>query len=228
MNFRETYSQLKTMGTPQNVKVYKKHGAGDKLFGVSFANLNKIKKKIKIDHPLAEKLWKTGNTDAQTLALMIADPEKLDLRQAESWLKDIKYYMLSNYLGGLVAKTSFAKKAFSKWSKSKKEIFKHCAFDVLATQLKNGVPISKAEAKKILGQIEKEIHSSPNRARNAMNSALIAIGTYVDGMKAEAIKAAKRIGPVEIDHGETNCKTPDAASYIQKAYAHRKKKSKKA
>ncbi len=35
--------------------------------------------------------------------------------------------------------------------------------------------------------------------------------------EAKAIEAAKRIGKVEVDHGETNCKTPDAAPYIEKA-----------
>jgi predicted Ser/Thr protein kinase len=32
----------------------------------------------------------------------------------------------------------------------------------------------------------------------------------------KAIEAAKRIGKVGVDHGETNCKTPNAVSYIEK------------
>jgi hypothetical protein len=31
-----------------------------------------------------------------------------------------------------------------------------------------------------------------------------------------ALDASKRIGTVEVDHGETGCKTPDAAPYIRK------------
>ena len=54
--------------------------------------------------------------------------------------------------------------------------------------------------------------------------ALISIGSYVEGAKNEALAAAKRIGPVEIDHGKTNCKTPDPIAYIEKSYAHNKKK----
>ena len=38
--------------------------------------------------------------------------------------------------------------------------------------------------------------------------------------------AAKRIGKVEVDHGETGCKTQDAVTYIQKAKAHRARKKK--
>jgi hypothetical protein len=38
------------------------------------------------------------------------------------------------------------------------------------------------------------------------------------------VTAAQRIGAVEVDHGETGCKTPDAAAYIAKARAHRRRK----
>ena len=155
---------------------------------------------------------------------MVADPEQLTFKEAEAWLGDIHYYMLSNYLGALVAQTPFAERAFAKWSKSKKEIVKHCGYDLLATLLKNGHAFEKVDIANELARIEKDIQRAPNRAKNAMNMALIAIGVYVDGMKSAAIAAARRIGVVEVDHGETYCKTPDAAGYIVKGYAHRTRK----
>jgi hypothetical protein len=36
--------------------------------------------------------------------------------------------------------------------------------------------------------------------------------------------AARRIGKVEVDHGDTAWKTPDAASYIDKTWAHSESK----
>ena len=69
----------------------------------------------------------------------------------------------------------------------------------------------------MLATIEKEIHRSPNWARYAMNGALISIGVYKPTLRKKAIEAAKRIGKVEVDHGETYCKTPDAVPYIEKA-----------
>ena len=55
-----------------------------------------------------------------------------------------------------------------------------------------------------------------------MNSALIGIRNRA--LEQKALAAAKRIGQVEVDHGETGCKTPDAAAYIRKAVERRKKK----
>lgn len=46
MNYQQVMRELKALGTAQNVKVYQRHGAGDNLFGVSFANLYKLQKKI--------------------------------------------------------------------------------------------------------------------------------------------------------------------------------------
>jgi hypothetical protein len=55
-----------------------------------------------------------------------------------------------------------------------------------------------------------------------MNGALIAIGLRNPRLEKKAVAAAKRIGKVEVDHGETSCETPDAAAYIAKAKARRR------
>ena len=47
MTFDEVMSQLAAMGTEQNRRVYARRGAGDNQFGVSFANLNLLKKSYK-------------------------------------------------------------------------------------------------------------------------------------------------------------------------------------
>ncbi len=61
------------------------HGARENMFGVSFANLNKLKKQLKTNHELALELWSLQNTDAQTLATMIADPAEMTEATAEKW-----------------------------------------------------------------------------------------------------------------------------------------------
>ena len=75
-----------------------------------------------------------------------------------------------------------------------------------------------------LAQIEKTIHSAPNAQRYAMNAAIIAIGCRSAALRKAAAAASKRIGPVEIDHGDTDCKTPVATESLDKAWAHSKAK----
>jgi len=216
MTYTEVMAELKKLGTAQNVKVYKRHGAGENLFGVSFANLNKLQKKIKLDHKLALQLWESGNTDARTLATMIVDPKQITSAQADKWIENLNYYMLVDLLAGMISRTSFAKEKMEEWMMSPQEFVRQCGYSILGGLLKNGAGISDSDCKKYLRSIEKEIHSSPNRARHSMNGAVIGIGVFKPALTAEAFATAQKIGKVEVDHGETDCKTPDAIDYIQK------------
>jgi 3-methyladenine DNA glycosylase AlkD len=219
VTFKETMAWLKKNGTDQNIKIYKRHGAGENVFGVSFANLNNLVKKIKLDHDLALSLWKTGNTDAQTLALKVADPEKLTKTLANQWIKQISYRVLAGELAELVSKTSFASEKMEQWTRSPKEFYRYCGYSIICVLLKENKIITK-KCVQYISTIEKEIHKSPNLARYAMNMALCAIGIY--SLDKEAINASKKIGKVNVDHGETGCKTPDAETYIKKALARKR------
>jgi hypothetical protein len=58
-----------------------------------------------------------------------------------------------------------------------------------------------------------------------MNQALICIGVRNSRMEKKARAAAKKIGKVVVDHGQTSCQTPDAAQYMTKVLDHQKKKA---
>ena len=77
MNVKQALAKLKALGTAQNRKVYARHGVTREAFGVSYANLGKLVREIKVDHELALGLWKSGNHDARVLATMVADPEEV-------------------------------------------------------------------------------------------------------------------------------------------------------
>jgi len=46
---------LKRLGTVQNAKIYRRQGAGEDVYGVSFAKLRPLAKKLAPDHALARK-----------------------------------------------------------------------------------------------------------------------------------------------------------------------------
>lgn len=218
MNAGDVLTTLKKLGKPQTAAIYKRHGSGDNVFGVLSSEIGKLQKKIKVDHALAMQLWKTGNAEARALALQVADPVKLTRTDADRLLKDGPVRFVGWYLSGLVSRSPIAEETMRTWMKSPDEYHREMGYGVLAKRLKDDPDsIKDADAESVLKTIEKEIHRSPNWARNAMNTALISIGTYKTALRKKAIEAAGRIGRVEVDHGETNCKTPDAASYIEKA-----------
>ena len=227
MTLVETLSQLEELGTSQNRKVYARHGINPPMYGVSYANLNKMVRKIKRDHQLAEALWATGNHDARALAARVADPSRVNAALLDAWARDIDNSILAGELGALAsaAKTGLAR--FRKWTSRRGEWVATAGWNTFTEMVLNdGGDVDEALLDTCLDRIEMQIHSQPNRVRYAMNNALIAIGTFSGVYRDRAIAAAKRIGPVEVDHGETNCKTPDAASYIPKSFARKEKKRK--
>jgi 3-methyladenine DNA glycosylase AlkD len=230
VNFKEVMATLKQMGTAQNVKIYKRHGASAKLFGVSFANLNKLQKKIKVNHELAKQLWETGNTDAMILSAKILDPNLVDHELAETWVQDISYYVIADIFSSVLSKSPIWKELMYEWIESPKEYVKQCGYDILASKIsserKRGVTsISNDEVEAILTRIKDEIHSSPNRAKHTMNNVIISIGSFIPEYTDLAINIASEIGKVEVDHGETSCKTPEAIPYIKKTRARIKQKT---
>lgn len=218
MTFDETMSALEQMGTEQNRKTYRRHGAGRVLFGVSFANLNRLMRRIKCDHTLAEQLWATGNTDAQTLALMIADPDQLTSSQADAWLKSITYSLLAEYLAALVVRTDFVLTKIRRWTDQKKEMNRACGYALVCSVMRDRPDVlTDEDCISLLRKIESEIHQSANRARHTMAMAICAIGISRSNLRDQAIATARRIGHVAVDHGDTSCTTPDPEAYIRKA-----------
>jgi 3-methyladenine DNA glycosylase AlkD len=226
MTCTEVMRQLESLGTEQARKIYRRHGAGDNTFGVSFANLGALKKKFKTDHELARQLWATGNFDARALATMIADPKQATAAELDAWVKDANFYGIVDVFAAYAASTPLAPKLREKWIKSKEEYVAQAGWWLLSHALKNGESFDDADLEARIAHIEKHIHAAQNRVRHSMNGVLISIGVYVPHLEQQVLAAAARIGKVVVDHGETGCKTPDAAAYIAKAKARPPKKGK--
>jgi len=226
MTYRDLIKELKGLGTAQARKVYKNHGVIGPAFGISYAHLTRLKKNIRVDHDLAIKLWENGNHDARILATMIADPEALDNKTAEAWAKDLDNYVTTGALSGLVGRSSLAQKKMEKWVKARGEWISAAGWNIASSMAMHNTELPDTYFAELLKTIEASIHNSKNRTRYSMNNALIAIGARNSNLEKKAIAAAKRIGVVEVDHGMTGCKTPDAIPYMKKMIAHKHKMKK--
>ncbi|MGD9720811.1 MAG: DNA alkylation repair protein [Pirellulales bacterium] len=222
MNAKEILAELEKLGTAQARKIYARHGVRGPMFGVSYAELGRLRKKIKTDHALACALWDSGNHDARVLAMMIADPAQVDNRLAEAWASELDNPALADAFSGVVRQSKLARAKADKWTKSKQEWIGRAGWNLVAGLALYEPALDDAYFAAFLPDIIAHIHARPNRTRDAMNNALIAIGVRNSRLCKLALAAAKKIGRVEVDHGETCCKTPDAAEYIHKTLAHRR------
>lgn len=221
MDVASVLGELEGLGTAQYRKTYARHGVGENMYGVSYANLKLLKKRLKTDHALAQALWASGNHDARVLATMLAAPKQVTDDLLEAWVRDLDNAPLTDALSGLVAQTPLARAKAEAWTASEAEYVGRAGWSVLAHLANNDTTLPDGYFEPYLARIEQGIHQARNRTREAMNTALIAIGSRSASLEPLALAAAARIGPVQVNHGETACETPDAAAYIRKTRAHR-------
>ena len=227
MTLKQALAALKKGGTAQNRKIYGRHGVTCEMYGVSYALQKKLAKEAGTDHQLAMGLWASGNHDARILATMVCDSAAFTSRQLDAMARDLDSYVLTDAFSGAVIRGGDGLKKFTAWKNRKTEFVSAAAWNILSSQALRDDSLSDAFCTEQIDLIVREIHQRPNRTRHSMNQALICMGVRNPRLEKKARAAAKKIGKVAVDHGQTSCETPDAAQYMTKVLEHQKKKAAK-
>jgi 3-methyladenine DNA glycosylase AlkD len=197
--------------------------AEERTYGVSVAEMKVIAKSIKGKQALACVLYETGNMDAMYLAGMVANGAQLTREQLRKWAEiAVGLQMVSEYtVPWLAIENPHARALALEWIKSKDEHIAAtgwCTYTgLLATQPDDALDLAEIES--LLNRIVTGIGSAKNRVKLAMNAFVIAVGNYVKPMLKHAKAAARQIGVVKVDMGDTACKVPLATECIEKAEA---------
>ncbi|MFC5403436.1 DNA alkylation repair protein [Cohnella soli] len=211
--------QLKELGTEQTKMTFIRHGAGEPLFGVKVGDLKKLVKEVKKDQQLAKALYDTGNSDAMYLAGLTVNPKAVDADMLRRWARQAYWYMLAEYtVAGVAAESEHALELAQEWIDSPDEFVAACGWSTWANYI-SITPDGELDLDKLrtlLRRVEQEIHGERNRVRYTMNGFVIAVGSYVAPLTAEASAVAEAIGKVHVNVGQTACKVPLATEYIGK------------
>ena len=218
MTLQEVMDYLESKGSEQTRKIYSKHGAPDNFYGVKVGDLKPIQKKEKNNHGLALELYATGNSDAQYLAGLIADPKQFSKEELTKWAMDAPWYMVSEYaVAWNVAESPYCMELFKEWIDADNEKLQECAWAAMSGHLGivSNKDIDMDYLASLLPRIEKEIHSAGNRVRYTMNGFVIALGGAVPELTEQCKEVGDRIGKVDVNMGETSCKVPLIRPYIE-------------
>ncbi len=222
MNLTTAVERLEAAGTEQARKTYRRHGARDPLYGVSFAVLDKLAREAGRDQALADGLWASGNYDARILACRVADPAVATEATLDAWLADIDVYVLVDaFTGSFASLVPGVRERADRWSVSARDWSAQAGWDLYAQLALKDDALEDAYFLGLIERIETGIPTAGNRTRHAMNNALIAVGSRNETLRAAAEAAAWRIGKVVVDHGQTGCVTPAAAPYIARIWDRR-------
>lgn len=219
-NYFTVMQELEALGTERTKKSYLSQGAREPLFGVATGAMKPLAKKHKNDQKLAEDLYASGNYDAMYLAGMIADVKKMTESDFDSWMENAYFHMISDYIVAVtLAETDFAWAVADRWIGSGEELYMSAGYSCYCWLLGNRKDEEFDENKidSMLSKVAETIHNQPDRARYAMNNFVYMVGVSYLPSHAEAMIAAKAIGPVGGYRGKTKCSVPLAELEIQKA-----------
>jgi 3-methyladenine DNA glycosylase AlkD len=219
MDLQTVMEELEALGKERTKKMYISNGAHEPLFGVATGAMKPIAKKIKINQPLAEQLYATGNYDAMYFAGIIADPKAMNESDFERWMDGAYFYMLSDYVVAVtLAETDIAQDVADKWIASGEELRMSAGWSCYCWLLGNRPDSEFSESKlaHMLEMVEKTIHESPERTKSSMNNFINTVGISYLPLHEKAVETAKAIGPVEVKREKKKSSVLNAYESIQK------------
>ncbi len=195
--FEEVMGILKSLGTDSRWRYNLKNGAGGNQFGVGMVQLRNLAKELTVDHPLAIKLWETGNTDAMLLASMIMDASRIPIEQAENMVIPLSYAPLIDELAFNTLKSiPFAKIFKQKWVRSNTASLGRAGWDLLIDQIISGKHLSLS-IDRILTDIESNMKNAGKLKQEAMNRCLCEIGIRMPEYTDRCIAIGEKIGRLD-------------------------------
>ena len=200
-------------------KMYISNGAHEPLFGVATGAMKPIVKKIKINQPLAEELYATGNYDAMYFAGIIADPKAMTESDYDRWMDAAYFYMLSDYVVAVtLSESDIAQEVADKWIASGEELRMSAGWSCYCWLLGNrqDVEFSESKISNMLDIVKNTIHDSPERTKSAMNNFLYTVGISYLPLHEKAVETAKAIGIVEVKRDKKKSSFLNAYESIQK------------
>src|SRR5690606_29583169 len=201
MNLESVMQELEALGKERTKKIYLSNGAREPLFGAATGAMKPIAKKIKINQPLAEELYATGNYDAMYFAGSIADPNAMTEQDYERWMDGAYFYMLSDFVVAVtLSESDIAQQVADKWIASGEELRMSAGWScycwLLGNRLDNEFPESKIS--NMLDIVKNTIRDSPERTKSSMNNFLYTVGISYLPLHEKAVETTKEVGTVEI------------------------------
>jgi len=195
MNYGEIISYFEKHQSEKARKGMERYKVGCKdKYGISMPVLRKLSKKIGKDHQLALKLWKHGYHESRILATLIDEPDKVNEKQLDEWVKDFDSWDICDQACmNLFVKMPLAISKIKEWAKSDEEFIKRTAFSLIATIAVHNKEDDDCYFEEFFPLIKENSEDEKNYVKKAVNWALRSIGKKNKYLNKKAIEVANEI-----------------------------------
>ncbi len=185
-------------------------------YGLTFAELKKIAKKIPADRALALQLRRRKNYDMKVLSFLIDDPQKIPVEETRRTITNANLWPLHKmYLQAIFIKLPYAMELASLCRSSSISLERRYGYCYLSYIAKNK-KIPDEYFIPIVNIIEAKLQLEDNYVKDAMNTVLYAIGSRSEKLRVYVLNAAKNIGVVKVDYGASNARPIDVVMLLEK------------
>ncbi len=200
MNVQEVMQQLEQLATERTKKIYVSNGAKEPVFGVATGAMKPLFKQIKLNQPLAEQLYATGNYDAMYFAGMIAEPLIMTSEDFDRWMETAYFYMLSDYVIAVtLAESPLAEQIATRWIATGDELKMSAGWSCYCWLLGNqkDVFFTKDVLYQMIETVRDTVHEQPERTQIAMIQFLKAVAISYEPLHKEATDIALQLGDIK-------------------------------
>jgi 3-methyladenine DNA glycosylase AlkD len=213
MTLNETLEQLKALGDEKTRKHNTKYGAGDNQFGVKHGDIRVMAKKIGANHELAMSLWKTGNADAQLLAVLLIAPKNLSNEAMDRLVRSVAFAHVADWLMSYVVKQHAGKETLrQQWMATDDPWAARAGWSLTAARVVKSPEGLDVAA--LLDRIESEMGRADPTVQWTMNSTLAEIGIHFPKLRKRAIAIGETLGIYRDYPVSKGCTSPFAPIWI--------------
>src|ERR1700754_4700517 len=206
----EVLAELAALEDPRARAVNEKHGDDH---GVNLGKLRAVAKRLKTQQDLARELWKTDDTAARLLALLICRPKAFERAELDAMLRQARTPKVHDWLVNYVVKKSpHVDDLRLAWFADPDPVVASAGW-ALTTQRVADRP-NVLDLDRLLDVIEAGMKDAPDRLQWAMNHCLAQIGIEHAEHRARAIGIGERLEVLKDYPTSPGCTSPFAPIWI--------------
>lgn len=206
----EVMAELAALEDPKIREVNKKHGDDH---GVNLSQLRALAKRLKTQQELARRLWKTADTAARLLAILICRPKAFERDELDVMVREARTPKVHDWLVNYVVKKNpHSEELRLAWSADPDPVVASAGW-ALTTERVARKP-EGLDLAGLLDVIEAEMKDAPDRLQWAMNHCLAQIGIEHAEHRARAIDIGERLEVLKDYPTPPNCTSPFAPIWI--------------
>ncbi|MEV6597266.1 DNA alkylation repair protein [Actinoplanes sp. NPDC051346] len=206
----EVMAELAALEDPKVRAVNEKHGDDH---GVNLGKLRALATRLKTQQELARQLWKTADSAARLVAILVSRPKAFERDELDVMLREARTPKVHDWLVNYVVKKSpHSEELRVAWFAAADPVVASAGWALTTERVaKRPEGLNLAG---LLDVIEAEMKDAPDRLQWAMNHCLAQIGIEHAEHRARAIEIGERLEVLKDYPTPANCTSPFAPIWI--------------